>query len=120
MIGERLRKLRKKSELTQADLGSKLGLSASAIGMYEQNRREPDNRTLLKYAEFFGVTVDFLIGADSGDKREVVDEIRRLIQSQDGLMFNGEVLSSDDLEQILQSIEVGTAVTMAKKKKDKE
>ncbi|NMA79924.1 MAG: helix-turn-helix transcriptional regulator [Clostridiales bacterium] len=119
MIGKRLRNLRKKSGLTQAELGSELGLSASAVGMYEQNRREPDNRTLIKYAEFFDVTVDFLVGADSGEQREVVDEIRRLIQSHDGLMFNGEALSSDDLEQILHSIEVGTAVAMAKKKKDK-
>ena len=119
MIGKRLRNLRKKSGLTQAELGSELGLSASAVGMYEQNRREPDNRTLIKYAEFFDVTVDFLVGADSGEQREVVDEIRLLIQSHDGLMFNGEALSSDDLEQILHSIEVGTAVAMAKKKKDK-
>ena len=98
MIGERLRNLRKKSGLTQAELGSELGLSASAVGMYEQNRREPDNRTLIKYAGFFDVTVDFLVGADSGEQREVVDEIRRLIQSHDGLIFNGEALSSDDLD----------------------
>lgn len=61
MLGEKLRTLRKKRNLTQEDLGNIFGLSASTIGMYEQNRRIPDLYTLEKIADFFNVPVDYLV-----------------------------------------------------------
>jgi len=62
MFPERLRKLRKEHKMTQTELGEKLGLSTSAIGMYEQGRRDPDSMTLKKIADLFNVTVDYLLG----------------------------------------------------------
>lgn len=62
MLGKRLRKLRENNEMKQEELGKKLGLSASTIGMYEQERRQPDNETLVKIAEVFDVSVDYLLG----------------------------------------------------------
>ena len=62
MLGKRLRALRKARGLTQQELGELLGVSASAVGMYEQGRREPDLATLVKLADIFGVSVDHLIG----------------------------------------------------------
>ena len=59
IIGEKLRSLRKKHKLDQKELGDKLGLSASTIGMYENDRRNPDVRTLRRLAEYFGVSVSF-------------------------------------------------------------
>jgi repressor LexA len=58
----RLKDLREKKTLTQAQLSALLQISASAIGMYEQGRREPDNETLKKIANFFNVTIDYLLG----------------------------------------------------------
>lgn len=57
-----LRELRQEKNLTQADLSKILKISASAIGMYEQGRREPDNDTLSKIADFFDVSIDYLLG----------------------------------------------------------
>ena len=60
-MGNRIAFLRHKKGLSQAALGRKLGLSASAIGMYEQGRREPPVSILISLAKEFGVTTDYLL-----------------------------------------------------------
>lgn len=60
-MGNRIAQLRHKKGLSQAALGRKLGLSASAIGMYEQGRREPSISILISLANEFGVTTDYLL-----------------------------------------------------------
>lgn len=60
MLGDKLRLLRG-NNMTQRELAKRLGISASAVGMYEQNRREPDLETLGEIAQLFGVTLDSLL-----------------------------------------------------------
>ena len=57
-----LRKLRKGKELSLKQLGNYLGMSESTISLYENNKREPDIATLFKLADYFDVSVDYLIG----------------------------------------------------------
>lgn len=51
MFGDKLKNLRETNNLSQQQLADKLGMSPSAIGMWEQNRRQPDNETLKKIAQ---------------------------------------------------------------------
>lgn len=114
MTGDKLKALRIKKGLKQSELAEKLGLSSSAVGMYEQNRRKPDSEILLKYAEIFDVSVDYILGNDSGESKELMEEIRKFVSSREGLMFNGEILSDDDLEKIMNAIEISTALIKRK------
>ena len=57
-----LKILRKSNNLTQDMLAKKLGLSRSAIGMYEKGSRKPDYEILEKIADFFNVDIDYLLG----------------------------------------------------------
>ena len=61
---QRLRELRKLQGLSMKELGVKLGLAECTISLYESGKREPDNATLVRIADFFGVTVDYLLGRD--------------------------------------------------------
>lgn len=61
-IGDKLKKLRNSTELSQEELAKKLQTSRSSIGMIESNARKPTTDTLMKYAEFFDVSVDYLLG----------------------------------------------------------
>ena len=61
-FGSRLRQLRNEKGLTQAELAQKLSLGESTISFYEANKREPDYKTLLCFADFFKVSVDYLLG----------------------------------------------------------
>lgn len=56
-----LRELRKKKQLTQAELAKLTGLTVSAISMYENGNREPNFETLEVFADFFNVDMNFLL-----------------------------------------------------------
>lgn len=60
-FGERLRHLRNERNLHQSELGEILDLSPSAIGSYERNLREPSYAHLVKMADLFGVSIDYLL-----------------------------------------------------------
>lgn len=62
MISKRLKLLRESKELSQKDLASFLGVSPSTIGMYESDKRTPDSDMLNRIANYFDVTVDYLLG----------------------------------------------------------
>ena len=57
-VGSKIKELRKQSGMTQAELAGKLGISSSAVGMYEQGRREPDNDMMLKLCDVFDVSAN--------------------------------------------------------------
>lgn len=61
-FGERLRDLRKEKNLLQSEFGEMFELSSSAIGAYERNEREPSYYHLLTFADFFNVSLDYLLG----------------------------------------------------------
>lgn len=61
-FASRLKELRLKKDLSQAELAKKLGVSKSRISMYELGEREPDFYTLELIADFFNVDMDYLLG----------------------------------------------------------
>ncbi|SHJ13279.1 helix-turn-helix domain-containing protein [Desulfofundulus thermosubterraneus] len=61
-LGERLAYLRNQRGLSQAELARLLHMGQSTIAMYEKNRRSPDNQSLKRLADFFGVSTDYLLG----------------------------------------------------------
>jgi transcriptional regulator with XRE-family HTH domain len=74
MLGQRLLLLRRGMGLSQAELAAHLHISASAVGMYEQGRREPSLKGIVELARVFGVSVDYLLTGRphcSGDERAV-------------------------------------------------
>ncbi len=67
-FGERLKQLRLENNLTQETLAEKLQIVKSTITKYEKNTREPEFEILIKIADFFGTTTDYLLGRT--DKRQ--------------------------------------------------
>lgn len=63
-IGSRLKKLRNEKDLTQEKLGEMIGVVKSTISQYETNTSRPDYETLQKLADFFNVSVDYLLGRE--------------------------------------------------------
>ncbi|MGN0517775.1 MAG: helix-turn-helix domain-containing protein [Acutalibacteraceae bacterium] len=122
-FGKRLKGLRLGHKMTQVELASKLGISASAIGMYEQGRREPDNKLLSQICTLFNSTTDYLLGlthGDSGENKEVddvINEFTSMLISHKGLMFNGEPVSDEDKQKIVSAIRVAAAVVVSDKHK---
>ena len=71
MLGARIAALRRVKGWSQAELAQLLQVSPSAVGMYEQGRREPAAEILVALAQLFGVTVDYLLtGKTAGPQQE--------------------------------------------------
>ena len=58
----KLKELRLKNNLTQEDIAKKINKSAVAYGYYESGRNEPDIQTLIRLANFYNITIDYLVG----------------------------------------------------------
>ncbi len=58
----RLKELRKKKQISQQKLAIDLNVSQAAISKYEQGLAEPDIRMLKEMSEYFGVSIDYLVG----------------------------------------------------------
>lgn len=58
----KLKELRTSRHLTQAEVCAVVGITTQVYSRYERGEHEPDYKTLCKLADFFGVTVDELLG----------------------------------------------------------
>lgn len=75
-FGERLKELRLEKNLKQSELAKEFNTGTSSISSYEKYGRLPDVYTITKYAKFFGVSLDYIIG--KSDSRNPKDEDNKL------------------------------------------
>lgn len=69
--------------MSQAELAKKLGVSPSAVGMYEQGRREPSAETLVAISRVFRVSTDYLLTGKPGTRADEQLLARVLLHSLD-------------------------------------
>ncbi|MCJ8173993.1 helix-turn-helix transcriptional regulator [Clostridium botulinum] len=62
MFGERLKELREEKELTQEELGKLLSVSRQTVSGYEAEIIEPNINNLVRLADIFSVSLDYLLG----------------------------------------------------------
>lgn len=80
LFGEKLRRIRKNRDITMKELGKRLGVAESTISGYENETRSPDIEMLQKIADYFGVSVDYLLGrVDSPN--EIKEDGTRMISA---------------------------------------
>ena len=74
-FNEKLRYLRKHQELTQIEIAKRLNMNSATYSKYETGTTEPDIATIKKLANFFDVSIDYLLENDRtiSDSDEIVD-----------------------------------------------
>lgn len=65
-----IRKLRKSHDLTMKQFGEMMGVSESMISLYENNKAQPDINMIYKMADYFDVSIDFLLGRKTDESKE--------------------------------------------------
>ena len=105
----KLSSLRKNKGYNQEQLANKLNVSPSTIGMWEQGRRQPDNETVKKLANLFGVSTDYLLDNDieQDDKnKELLQAIANDLSNplNKAISSKASELKSDKDRQIVLSI----------------
>ena len=122
MTGERIRGLRKQAGLKQSELAAQLGVSTSAVGMYENNRRVPPRPVLLRLCSIFHVTADYLLAEEevSADLEQELDALKQKLMRQDGLLFHGKPVSAEDLEKVFDAARLGAGLILSEEGKKYE
>ncbi|WP_238861105.1 helix-turn-helix transcriptional regulator [Clostridium sp. YIM B02569] len=117
LFKNRLLTLRKEKGLTQYELADKLGFSRGQVGNYEQGSRQPDQETLVKIADFFGVSVDYLLGRadiiapDKQQKSNLAEQFALKLIEQ--LEKDGYTITEEDLPNLI----LAAKITLAQNKK---
>lgn len=73
--GQKIAELRKSNKLTQAELGTKLNVTAQAISKWENNLSEPDIDSIRKMCELFEVSVDEFLGLSTTQKAKETETV---------------------------------------------
>lgn len=64
VFAERLKSLRIEKHLSQMELARKVGLSQTGIKQWENAQRIPNADAVVRFAKFFGVSTDYLLGLE--------------------------------------------------------
>jgi transcriptional regulator with XRE-family HTH domain len=112
--GHRIAGLRDERKLTQEELASKVGITRAALSHYENNRREPDYETIRNIADFFGVSIDYLMGRSDvtgshldQDVREFVNDLElsdEAIMEKFNLCVDGNRLTPEETRRFIAFI----------------
>lgn len=123
-VFERIEALRKERKISQGNLEKELGFSNGSISKWKKSTPTPDR--LQKLATYFGVSIEYLMTGENGEKKEAeltkrdAKQIENILANteqllkQDGLMFDGNPASQEAIESIISAMQVG--MEMAKKR----
>lgn len=80
-----LKDLRKEKGISQETIANELHISQKAYSYYERGEREPSIKTLIDIADFFNVTIDYILGRETkkfysleNEERNIIDKYKKL------------------------------------------
>ena len=82
----RIRDLREDRDMRQIDLANAVGIDQRTISNYETGKSNPDSDALIKLADFFNVSIDYLVGRIkqdfyySQDKKRFIEQIQKSLE----------------------------------------
>ena len=120
--------LLQKHGVTPYKVAKEAGVTQTALSNWKSGRSTPSSKTLQKIADYFGITVDYLMtgkdnpkekapeltGRDERDIEKILNNTREQLLSQEGLMFDSDPASPEAIDSILSAMQIG--MEMAKKK----
>ena len=120
--------LLQKHNVTSYRVAKEANVTQTSLSNWKSEKSTPSVITLQKIADYFGVSVDYLMtgkeepvaketsltSRDQRDIEKILNQTRNLLLNQEGLMFDGDPASPEAIESIIAAMQVG--VEMAKKK----
>lgn len=103
-FGKRLRELREERSLSQLELSKMLNISNSTLSLYESDKRSPDQDMIRKIADFFDVSIDYLLDRNDDPRYtfcKLDSNIKKVISSLKDL---GKI-SDEEAEHLMFFIE---------------
>lgn len=95
IFAQRITALRKERKLTQTDVAKMLGVTQTNVYKYEKGLTDPPFKTVLWYADYFGVSTDYLFGRTNEKGSEVKDN-KAIVPS--------EIKTYEQLKEVIRSV----------------
>lgn len=90
MLAKRLKELRFRNEITQAEFARVIGVAQQTVGGWERNYSSPNYDLLNKIANYFNVTTDYLLGREVETSPPLSTEQRKLLRDFESLNDDGQ------------------------------
>lgn len=103
MFGDRLKELRKNNNLTQEDIGNLCGVAKNTVSSWEKNINQPSFEILAKLAEYFGVTIDYLLNFTQDDVNEM-EKLKQALKEAGMWDYNLNDMSKEDFEKAMKIV----------------
>ena len=87
IVAGRLKTLRESIRLSQKNLSTKLGITQSAVNRYENDQSEASYKTLLAYADYFDVSLDYIYGRTDQPQGKLYDFKPKIEDNDDMRLF---------------------------------
>ncbi|PFZ03795.1 transcriptional regulator [Bacillus pseudomycoides] len=114
MIGEIIKKLRRKKNITQEQLGNAIGVSKMAISYFEKGKKAPGRETLEKIADYFNITTDYLLGR-SDDPELTEYESKVVTEEGNNIIKLIETLPKEERQKAWEQLEMYVNYIKSKK-----
>lgn len=119
IIGSRIKELRKNAHYTQQQLADKISVSPQVISNWERGYTEPSADDIARLSEVLSCSSDYILGKtsdisikvdmplqkDENDIAKRLEKFRQEIENSDGLAFDGEPMSEEAKESLIESME---------------
>ncbi|WP_056993544.1 helix-turn-helix domain-containing protein [Lactiplantibacillus fabifermentans] len=96
--------LRESADITQAELGRRIGLDRSIMNKIENGTRKVSSDELAKFADIFDVTTDYLLGKNNtpewANKQDTIDIEKFLNDNEGSMTYGGEDLTEEEKQQV--------------------
>lgn len=100
-----LKLLRNQNKISQQQLADVIGVTQQSINKYENHSVEPDIETLIKIADYFETTIDYLVGRTENSK----ENANEITSEEKSMIFNFRKLNADEKQIIRLCIKNGIA-----------
>lgn len=105
-----IRYFRKQNGYTQNDLCKKLGVTQGALSGWETGRYEPDTASLIKMANIFDTTIDYLLGRTDSPKAQYSSSDKlNLSSTEEHVVTTFRKLTPEDQNYIVKTIDIVSA-----------
>lgn len=132
-LGDRLKQLRLEKSISQTEMADYFHIGRSTLSQYESNVRTPSDEMKLKFADFFDVSVDYLLGKSeyrkfnpdqltNKDKKNIEKDLKNIMdefksRTGDQKYYNGVELDDDGLDLMETAMNIALEQIKIKNKK---
>lgn len=102
LVGARIKEVRERHMLTQAEFAERIAVTPSAINLYEHANRKPSTEILVRIATEFSVSTDFLLGCSETPQIFLKGDARDFLEAYGKLQTRDQTLLMQLVKTMLQ------------------